>query len=129
MNYFWDFLIGNGSGNRKWLTVVLRPAVCFTISLVREQDSESNYLSRSETLPTWSQAGRARPICNACPQRPRRLESRAELDRLFSASTHHVPLGTGVARRQALGDKPASSVYCSAEIRDSCSRIVRDSKG
>src|SRR5438552_17699382 len=77
MNYFWDFLIGNGSGNRKWLTVVLRSAVCFTISLVREQDSESNYLSRSETLPTWSQAGRARPICNACPQRPRRLESRA----------------------------------------------------
>src|SRR5256885_13301081 len=53
----------------------------------------------------------------------------SELDRLFSASTHYVPLGTGLARRQALGDKPASSVHCSAEIRDSCSCIVRDLEG
>src|SRR5207247_7310165 len=36
-----------------------------------------------------------------------------------------VPLGTGVARWQALGDEPAASVYCSTQIRDSCSCTVR----
>src|SRR3989442_5120418 len=54
---------------------------------------------------------------------------RSKLDRLFSASTNHVPLGTGLARRQVPGDKPAASVHCSTEICDSCSSTIWDPEG
>src|SRR6266436_497750 len=50
----------------------------------------------------------------------------SKLDRLFSASAHHVPLGTGLASRQTLGNRPSASVYCCTEICHSCSCIVRD---
>src|SRR3989442_7753762 len=71
------------------------------------------------------QDGSAAPANGGCDDWSRR----SELDRLFSASAHYVTLGSGLACREALGGQPASSVYCGAEIRDSCSSIVRDPKG